>query len=81
MSDSFTHILLILLLSICIRNTLPDRERTLCMKLLLRISLKVDLFDEVFIERAQEWLTALEGTRRRGNRDRFVKSLFLYVTF
>ena len=38
------------------------------MKLLLRITLKTDLFDEVFVDRAQEWLTALEGSRRRGNR-------------
>jgi hypothetical protein len=38
------------------------------MKLLLRITLKTDLFDEVFIDRAQAWLTTLEGSRRRGNR-------------
>lgn len=55
------------------RNSLPDRERTLCMKLLLRITLKTDLFDEDFLDQAQQWLTVLEGTRRRGNRQDLYK--------
>jgi hypothetical protein len=50
------------------RGNLPDRERNTSMKLLLRMTLKPDLFDEDQILQAQEWLTILEGTRRRGQR-------------
>lgn len=37
------------------RNQLPERERVVCMKLLLRITLKVDSFDEEDRAKAQEW--------------------------
>jgi hypothetical protein len=50
------------------RGNLPDRERTICMKLLLRMTLKQNIFDERQLAQAQEWLTMLEGTRRRGPR-------------
>jgi len=38
------------------RNQLPERERAVCMKLLLRITLKEDSFEEEDREKAQEWL-------------------------
>lgn len=38
------------------------------MKLLLRMTLKCNVFDERQVAQAQEWLTMLEGTRRRGPR-------------
>jgi predicted NUDIX family phosphoesterase len=52
------------------RNTLPERERAVCLKLLLRITLKDDVFDEYEILQAQEWLSVIEGARsRRGRTD------------
>jgi len=50
------------------RGNLPDRERNTCLKLLLRMTLKSDVFEEDQIALAQGWLTMLEGTRRRGPR-------------
>ncbi|CAE7663537.1 Chd6, partial [Symbiodinium microadriaticum] len=50
------------------RDNLPDRERNVCMKLLLRMSLRGNIFEEGQVAQAQEWLTMLEGTRRRGPR-------------
>jgi hypothetical protein len=47
------------------RGQLPDRERAICMKLLLRITLKEDTFDESERFQAQEWLAVVEGSRRR----------------
>ena len=48
------------------RNQLPDRERAVCMKLLLRITLKDEIFEWSERHQAQEWLSSIEGTRRRG---------------
>ena len=48
------------------RGQLPDRERTVAMKLLLRITLKENYFDGTFLQTAASWLTIMEGTRRRG---------------
>ena len=47
------------------RGQLPDRENAICQKLLLRISLKDDVFDESDRARATEWLSMVEGGRRR----------------
>ena len=46
------------------RGTLPDRERTICQDLLLRFTLNED-FSERDREKAQDWLTLIEGTRQR----------------
>lgn len=52
------------------RNQLPDHERAVCLKLLLRITLKEDIFDEEDRLQAQDWLSMIEGTRnRRGRQD------------
>ena len=50
------------------RNQLPERERGLCLKLLLRITLKDEVFDDFERDQAQEWLSVIEGTRSRRNR-------------
>ena len=47
------------------RGLLPERERGVCMRLLLLITLKEDVFDFNQRTAAQEWLSVLEGTRRR----------------
>ncbi len=52
-------------LMMCYRGQLPDRERMTCLKLLLRITLQTEKFDDLELADAQEWLTILEGTRRR----------------
>ncbi len=39
------------------------------MKLLFRITLLPDVFGEEEISQAQEWLTAIEGTRSRSRQD------------
>jgi hypothetical protein len=49
------------------RRQLPDRERNLCMKLLLRMTLRQDVLETEQIAQAQEWLSVLEGTRIRRN--------------
>ena len=50
------------------RGQLPDRERAICMKLLLRITLKEDVFDDYERSQAQEWYSMVEGSRKRNNR-------------
>lgn len=50
------------------RNQLPERERAVCLKLLLRLTLKDEVFDEYERLQAQEWLSIIEGTRSRRNR-------------
>ena len=50
------------------RGQLPDRERNMSMKLLLRMTLRPELFEEDHNSVIQAWLTELEGTRRRGAR-------------
>ena len=47
------------------RGLLPERERGVCMRLLLLITLKEDVFDFDQRTAAQEWLSVLEGTRNR----------------
>lgn len=47
------------------RNQLPERERAVCMKLLLRITLKEEVFDDEERSQAQQWLSFMEGTRSR----------------
>jgi len=47
------------------RGQLPDREKSTCTKLLLRITLREDSFTVEQREQAQTWLTILEGTRNR----------------
>lgn len=42
------------------RNQLPERERAVCMKLLLRITLKTDSFEEEDRFKAQEWCVEIE---------------------
>ncbi len=54
------------------RNQLPERERAICLKLLLRVTLKEDVFDEDERAQAQEWLSIMEGTRSRRSREIFV---------
>ena len=43
------------------RNQLPDRERAVCAKLLLRVTLKDDLFDDLERSQVGEWLSVVEG--------------------
>lgn len=50
------------------RGQLPDRERNVSMKLLLRMTLRPEAFDDRQNAQTQAWLTELEGTRRRGAR-------------
>lgn len=50
------------------RGQLPDRERNMSMKLLLRMTMRPEAFDGRQNVLAQSWLTELEGTRRRGAR-------------
>lgn len=47
------------------RGQLPDRERNISMKLLLRMTLRPELFESDQLMLTQQWLTELEGTRRR----------------
>lgn len=52
------------------RGQIPDRERGVCVSMLLRITLRESLFDEIERLQAQEWLVVIEGTRqRRGRQD------------
>ena len=51
------------------RGQLPERERGVCMKLLLHMTLKEEVFDYHQRAAAQEWLTVLEGTRNRRRQD------------
>lgn len=52
------------------RNQLPEHERAVCLKLLIRLTLKDDIFDDIDRTQAQEWLSVIEGTRsRRGRGD------------
>ena len=50
------------------RGTLPNRERTICQDLLLRFSLNEQIFAEKERQKANEWLTLMEGTRNRRSR-------------
>lgn len=50
------------------RNQLPDRERSICMKLLLKMTLKQDVFDENEKAQASKWYSLMEGTRSRRGR-------------
>ena len=43
------------------RNQLPDRERAVCVKLLLRVTLKDEIFDELERSQVGEWLSVVEG--------------------
>eukprot|EP00601_Ochromonadales_sp_CCMP2298_P021910 CAMPEP_0173321264 /NCGR_PEP_ID=MMETSP1143-20121109/29311_1 /TAXON_ID=483371 /ORGANISM="non described non described, Strain CCMP2298" /LENGTH=703 /DNA_ID=CAMNT_0014264991 /DNA_START=1 /DNA_END=2108 /DNA_ORIENTATION=+ len=45
------------------RNQLPERERGVCLKLLVRLTLKVEIFDEFELTQAQQWLAIIEGAR------------------
>eukprot|EP01035_Chromulina_nebulosa_P019284 gene19284-25143_t len=51
------------------RNQLPDQQRDICLKLLLRISLKEDVFSDRDISQVKEWLSTIEGSRRRARTD------------
>ena len=52
LSSSSSHIVTIRFL-LFVRNQLPDRERAICMKLLLRLTLKEDVFGEAERDQAQ----------------------------
>ena len=48
------------------KNTLPDRERSIVLKLLLRLTLfREEVFSDSEIARAHEWLAIIEGIRSR----------------
>lgn len=47
------------------RNQLPEHERAVCLKLLLRITLSDEIFDEDDRLQAQDWLSVMEGARNR----------------
>jgi hypothetical protein len=52
------------------RNQLPDHERAICLKLLLRMTLQEDIFEEHERLQAQDWMSMIEGARsRRGRQD------------
>jgi hypothetical protein len=55
------------------RNQLPEHERAVCLKLLLRVTLKDELFDEDEIYLAKDWLQLIEGTRSRRSRQDIYK--------
>jgi hypothetical protein len=52
----------------CGSGNLPDRERTICMKLLLRMSMKDEIFEEEERAQVQEWYSLVEGSRKRAVR-------------
>ena len=56
------------LLDLNSRGTLPDREKEICMDLLLRISIKEGTFSEKDRDQARSWLSAIEGSRSRKTR-------------
>ena len=56
------------LLDLNSRGQLPDREKDVCMDLLLRISLKEDVFSDKDRNQAVTWLSAIEGSRSRKQR-------------
>jgi hypothetical protein len=43
------------MLDLTYRQQLPERERQICLKLLLRLTLKENVFDEAYRDQAQEW--------------------------
>jgi hypothetical protein len=47
------------MLDLTYRQQLPERERQICLKLLLRLTLKENVFDEVDRDQAQEWFLLL----------------------
>ena len=75
----FLLLLDIIIIIIIDRGTLPDRERNTCLKLLLRLTLKGDMLDADQLVLAQEWLTSLEGTRRRIQTQKYYYLLFLIL--
>ena len=56
------------LLDLNSRGQLPDKEKDVCMDLLLRISLKEDVFSDKDRNQAVTWLSAIEGSRSRKQR-------------
>ena len=52
------------------RNQLPERERSVCINLLLQITIREEMFSVDDRNLAQQWMSLLEGTRsRRGRQD------------
>lgn len=52
------------------RNQLPERERSICITLLLQITIREEMFSIDDRNLAQQWMSLLEGTRsRRGRQD------------
>ena len=47
------------------RNQLPERERSICINLLLQITIREEMFSDDSRSLAQGWMSLLEGTRSR----------------
>merc|ERR1711871_1060301 len=58
------------------RGSLPDLEKATTITLLLRITLKYDVFGEKNISESRVWLSTLEGSRKRAGRASFQGSHF-----
>jgi superfamily II DNA/RNA helicase len=56
------------LLDLNSRGTLPDKEKEVCMNLLLLISINESMFSEKDRVQANTWLAAIEGSRSRKQR-------------
>ena len=52
------------------RGSLPDLEKASTVKVLLRLTMKEDIFDGKLLGNAQVWLSSLEGSRKRTGRAR-----------
>ena len=58
------------------RGSLPELEKATTITLLLRITLKYDVFGEKNISESKVWLSTLEGSRKRAGRASFQGSYF-----
>ena len=58
------------------RGSLPELEKATTITLLLRITLKYDVFGEKNISESKVWLSTLEGSRKRAGRASFQGSHF-----
>merc|ERR1711968_42713 len=58
------------------RGSLPELEKATTVTLLLKITLKVDTFDDLNISESKVWLSTLEGSRKRAGRASFQGSHF-----
>lgn len=63
--DCFVFLLLTVDDNYGISGQLPDKERSVVMKLLLQITIRESTFEFAERNKAQDWLRQVEGTRQR----------------